>query len=238
MVLAGINFSLHFRFLSGKFKFLLRDSEFKAYIAIFISAVLIIAINIYGTHYKTLSDSFRYAGFQAASILTTTGFATADYESWPALSQAVLFILMFIGGCAGSTGGGIKVIRIITLLKQALNEMKYLLHPKGVFTLRINREPVKKDIIYAISGFFFLYIFMLLATTFISSSSGVDIITSFTSALATVGNIGPGFGLVGPSENFAFFKDYVKWFFSFAMLTGRLELYTVLIIFTRSFWKL
>jgi trk system potassium uptake protein TrkH len=238
MVLAGINFSLHFRFLSGKFKFLLKDSEFKAYIAIFISAVLIIAINIYGTHYKTLSDSFRYAGFQAASILTTTGFATADYESWPALSQAVLFILMFIGGCAGSTGGGIKVIRIITLLKQALNEMKYLLHPKGVFTLRINREPVKKDIIYAISGFFFLYIFMLLATTFISSSSGVDIITSFTSALATVGNIGPGFGLVGPSENFAFFKDYVKWFFSFAMLTGRLELYTVLIIFTRSFWKL
>jgi trk system potassium uptake protein TrkH len=237
MVLAGVNFTLHFRFMSGRYKTLLRDSELKAYLGIFAVSTILIAWNILGTSYATVSDAFRYAGFQAASILTTTGFATADYEKWPALSQTVLFVLMFVGGCSGSTGGGIKVIRIITLLKQGLNEMKYLLHPKGVFTLRINRHPVKKDIIYAISGFFFLYILMLLITTIVTASSGSDVATSFTASLATVGNIGPGFGLVGPTENFGFFPAYVKWFFCFAMLVGRLELYTVLILFTVTFWR-
>ena len=115
--------------------------------------------------------------------------------------------------------------------------MKYLIHPRGVFTLRINGRPVKKDIVYAISGFFFLYILMLLITTLVAASSGADIETSFTSALATLGNIGPGFGKIGPTENFAFFPSYVKWWFSFAMLAGRLELYTVLILFTPAFWK-
>ncbi len=237
MVLAGINFTLHFRFMSGKYKTLLRDSELKAYLGIFAVSTLLIAWNILGTSCSTVSDALRYAGFQAASILTTTGFATADYEQWPALSQTVLFVLMFVGGCSGSTGGGIKVIRIITMLKQGLNEMKYLLHPKGIFTLRINRQPVKKDIIYAISGFFFLYILMLLVTTIVAASSGSDVTTSFTASLATVGNIGPGFGLIGPAENFSFFPAYVKWFFCFAMLVGRLELYTVLILFTVTFWR-
>jgi len=237
MVLAGVNFTLHFRFMSGKYKTIIRDSELKAYLGIFAVSTLLIAWNILGNNCTTVSDALRFAGFQAASILTTTGFATADYEKWPALSQTVLFVLMFVGGCSGSTGGGIKVIRIITLLKQGLNEMKYLIHPKGVFTLRINRHPVKKDIIYAISGFFFLYILMLLITTIIAASSGSDVTTSFTASLATLGNIGPGFGLVGPTENFGFFPSYVKWFFTFAMLIGRLELYTVLILFTVTFWR-
>lgn len=237
MVLAGINFSLHFRLMSGRYRDILRDSELKAYLGIFAVSTLVIAWNISGVNCSSIADSLRFAGFQAASILTTTGFATADYEKWPALSQTVLFMLMFIGGCSGSTGGGIKVIRIITLLKQGLNEMKYLLHPKGVFTLRINRHPVKKDIIYAISGFFFLYILMLLVTTMVAASSGSDVTTSFTASLATLGNIGPGLGLVGPTENFGFFPAYVKWWFSFAMLVGRLELYTVLILFTVTFWR-
>lgn len=237
MVLAGVNFSLHFRIMSGRYRDILRDSELKAYLGIFAVSTLIIAWNISGVNCSSIADSLRFAGFQAASILTTTGFATADYEKWPALSQTVLFMLMFIGGCSGSTGGGIKVIRIITLLKQGLNEMKYLLHPKGVFTLRINRLPVKKDIIYAISGFFFLYILMLLVTTMVAASSGSDVTTSFTASLATLGNIGPGLGLVGPTENFGFFPAYVKWWFSFAMLVGRLELYTVLILFTVTFWR-
>jgi trk system potassium uptake protein TrkH len=237
MVLAGVNFSLHFRIMSGRYRDILRDSELKAYLGIFAVSTLIIAWNISGVNSSSIADSLRFAGFQAASILTTTGFATADYEKWPALSQTVLFMLMFIGGCSGSTGGGIKVIRIITLLKQGLNEMKYLLHPKGVFTLRINRLPVKKDIIYAISGFFFLYILMLLVTTMVAASSGSDVTTSFTASLATLGNIGPGLGLVGPTENFGFFPAYVKWWFSFAMLVGRLELYTVLILFTVTFWR-
>jgi trk system potassium uptake protein TrkH len=237
MVLAGINFSLHFWLLKGKFVNLLKDSELKGYLAIFGVSTLIVTWDVFGDSYNSLSESFRFASFQVASILTTTGFATADYEKWPFMSQAVLFMLMFVGGCSGSTGGGIKVLRLITLLKQGFNEMKYLIHPRGVFTLRINRRPVKKDIVYAISGFFFLYILMLLITTFIAASSGADVETSFTSALATLGNIGPGFGSVGPTENFAFYPAYVKWWFSFAMLAGRLELYTVLILFTTVFWK-
>lgn len=237
MVLAGINFTLHFRLISGKPRDLLKDSELKSYIFIFFAAMFIIALDIYGKNYSTMSDSFRFAGFQAASIMTTTGFYTADYEKWPAFSQTVLMVLMFVGGCTGSTGGGIKVLRIITLLKQGLNEMKYLVHPRGIFILKINGQPVKKDMVYAISGFFFLYILLLLATTMAAASSGADFNSSFTASLCTVGNVGPGLGLVGPTKNFGFFPDYVKWFLSFAMLTGRLELYTVLILFTRTFWK-
>lgn len=237
MLLAGMNFSLHFWLITGRFGNLVKDSELKGYVIIVIVSTLIITFDTIGKHYSTFADSLRYASFQVATILTTTGFATADYEKWPYLSQAVIFILMFIGGCSGSTAGGIKVLRIITLLKQGLNEMKYLIHPRGVFTLRINGLPVKKDIVYAISGFFFLYILFLLITTLIGSYSGADVVTSFTSALTTMGNIGPGFGKVGPTENFAFYPDYAKWWFSFAMLIGRLELYTVLILFTPAFWQ-
>ncbi|HSW61161.1 MAG TPA: potassium transporter TrkG, partial [bacterium] len=132
---------------------------------------------------------------------------------------------------------GIKVIRLVTLFKLALNEMKYLLHPRAVLPLWIDGKVIKKDMVYSIAAFVFLYIFMLLLTTLVCASSGIDITTSFTASLATVGNIGPGFGLVGPVDNYAFFADYVKWFLSFAMIVGRLEVYTVLIIFTKSFWK-
>ena len=144
---------------------------------------------------------------------------------------------MFVGGCSGSTGGGIKVIRIITLLKQAYYEFKTLLHPSGIFTLKISGKSIPNNIISAISGFFFLYISMLLIVTLIVSTSGLDILTSFTTSLATVGNIGPGFGKIGPTENYAFFPTYIKWVLSFAMLAGRLEIYTVLIIFTPFFWR-
>jgi len=237
MVLAGINFTLHFRILTGRFKYLFRDTEVKVYLAIFFIASLIITFTTFGTVYSTLSEAFRYSSFQVASIITTTGFATADYLKWPPISQAIIFLLMFIGGSSGSTGGGIKVIRIITLFKQGFHEMKYLLHPRGIFTLKISNTPVKKDIVYAISGFFFLYIIMLLIVTIVVTASGIDIFTSFTTALATVGNIGPGFANVGPSENYSFFSPAIKWFLSFAMLVGRLELYTVLVLFTPMFWR-
>ena len=238
MVLAGINFTLHYRILTGQLKFVFKDTEFKAYLGIFLIATVIMTFILWGNTYATIGEALQYASFQAASILTTTGYATADYEKWPYLCQAILFILMFIGGCSGSTGGGIKVIRIITLLKQGFNEMKYLLHPRGVFTLKISNHPVKKDIVYSISGFFFLYIFLLLIVSFVVATTGEDLLTCFTTALATVGNIGPGFSKIGPTENYAFYPDYVKWFLSFAMLVGRLELYTVLIILTPRFWRI
>jgi trk system potassium uptake protein TrkH len=238
MVLAGINFTLHFRLLMGKFSFAFKDTEFKSYLIIYISATLIMTFNLYGNFYQGIAESFRYASFQAATIITTTGYASADFEKWPHFSQIILYMLMFVGGCSGSTGGGIKVIRLVTLLKQGLNEMKYLLHPRGIFTLRISGDSVPKAIIFSISGFFFLYIFMLLITSLVVASSGEDLLTSFTTALATVGNIGPGFGKIGPTENYAFFPAYVKWFLSFAMLVGRLELYTVLILLMPRFWRI
>lgn len=237
MILAGINFGLHFRYLTGKAKILFSDTELKAYLSIFLGGTLLVTFNLYGTFYNSIFESFRFASFQVASILTTTGFATADYEKWPYFSQTILLMMMFVGGCSGSTGGGIKVIRIVTLLKQGINEMKYLLHPRGVFTLRISGQPVKKEVIYSIAGFFFLYIVMLLITTLIVATSEEDILTCFTTALTTVGNIGPGFGKVGPAENFAFYPLYLKAYLSFAMLVGRLEIYTVLILFTRRFWS-
>lgn len=237
MLVAGMNFTLHFKLLTGNFRKIFSDTELKAYLFIFAGAVMIMTVVLYHRVFSDLFDSFRYAAFQAASILTTTGYATADYEQWPYVAQMVLFTLMFVGGCSGSTGGGGKVVRIVTLLKQGINEMKYLVHPKGVFTLRISGNPVRKNIVYAISGFFFLYIFTVLLVTFVVSTAGIDIVSSLTTALATVGNIGPGFGRIGPTGNYAFYPDYVKWILSLAMMVGRLEIYTVLILLTPTFWK-
>jgi len=237
MILAGINFTIHYRLLIGKTKNILRNTELITYLSILAVATMVMTINLYEKTYSTISESFRYASFQVASIMTTTGFATADFEKWPAFSQGILFLLMFFGACSGSTGGGIKVIRLVTLFKLALNEMKYLLHPRAVLPLWIDGKVIKKDMVYSIAAFVFLYISMLLLTTLVCASSGIDLTTSFTASLATVGNIGPGFGSIGPTENYAFFADYVKWFLSFAMIVGRLEVYTVLIIFTKSFWK-
>ncbi|PLX70836.1 MAG: potassium transporter [Denitrovibrio sp.] len=237
MVLAGVNFVLHFKLLTGRLKSIVINSELKAYLAIIFLATLFVAYTLHGNVYTNAADSFRYAAFQVASFTTTTGYATADYEQWPYFAQIILFMLMFVGGCAGSTGGGIKVIRIVTLLKQGINEMKYLVHPRGIFVIKLSGHTVKKDIVYAVSGFFFLYIFLVLTVTMIVATSGSDISTSFTTALATVGNIGPGFGMVGPTENYAFFPAYVKWVLSAAMIIGRLEIYTILVLFTPMFWK-
>ena len=237
MVLAGMNFSLHFRFLTGNFKKLAVDTEMKVYLAIFAIATILISFSLYGKVYDSFATALRYASFQVASILTTTGYATTNFELWPPFAIIILFILMFIGGSSGSTGGGIKVVRIVTLFKQGINEMLYLIHPRGVFTLRLSGQPIKKDMVYAVSGFFMLYLLMLLIVTLIVAAAGYDITTSLTTALATVGNIGPGFGAIGPSDNYAHFPEVVKWVLSIAMLVGRLEVYTVLVLFLPRFWK-
>jgi len=237
MVLAGINFTIHYRFITGRTKNIFKNTELKVYLFIVAATTVFITSDLYINTYYSLKESLRYASFQAASIITTTGYGTADFETWPPMSQALLFFLMFIGACSGSTGGGIKVIRLVTLFKLGFHEMKYLLHPKAVMPLWIDGKVIKKDMVYSIAAFFFLYMLMLIITTLVCASSGIDITTSFTTALATVGNIGPGFGMIGPTENYSFYSDYVKWFLSFAMVVGRLEVYTVLIIFTKSFWR-
>ncbi|HKK65896.1 MAG TPA: potassium transporter TrkG [Clostridia bacterium] len=236
MYLAGVNFIMYFRLVRGDTRSIIKNTEFRVYTGIFIVASLLIALDLYGTVYNSFSESLRYAGFQAASILTTTGYATADFAAWPAMSRITLFILMFIGGSAGSTGGGMKVIRVVTIIKQGFNEMKYLIYPRGVFRIHLNGRVAKKDAVYVITGMVSLYFFLLLVVTFVVASAGNTILTSFSTALVTLGNIGPGFGMVGPTENYAFFPDYVKWFLSFVMMVGRLEIYTVLVLFTPIFW--
>jgi trk system potassium uptake protein len=238
MVMAGLNFALYYRLLIGDIKHFWKDTEMKVYLLIFSSISVFIALNL--LHKGTYGDfhtSLRYAAFQAASIITTTGYATADFALWPELSQNLLFFLMFIGGCAGSTGGGMKVVRLTVLTKVGINEMKRFIHPKGIFPLRINGEVIKKDIVYSIAGFVMLYLFLLLVVTLCVALGGHDILTSFTTALATLGNIGPGFGKIGPACNYHFFSAPIKWVLSFAMMLGRLEIYTVLVILTPHFWK-
>jgi trk system potassium uptake protein TrkH len=238
MILAGMNFSLFYRLLIGDFKDFFKDTEMKIYLMIFGGISLLIALNLLRTGtYGSFGTSLQYAAFQSASIITTTGFATADFALWPEFSKNLLFFLMFVGGCAGSTGGGMKVIRLTVLFRLAINEMKLFVHPKGIFPLRINGKVVKKDIVYSIAGFVMLYIFLLLVITLCVASGGHDIVTSFTTALVTLGNIGPGFGKVGPALNFHFYSVPIKWILSFAMMLGRLEIYTVLVLFTPHFWK-
>jgi trk system potassium uptake protein TrkH len=237
MILAGMNFILYFRLVSGRIGSALRNTELRVYLGVFIVSTLAIALTNLGSVYDGFGASLRFASFQAASILTTTGYTTTNYTQWPKLAQVVLFILMFIGGSSGSTGGGMKVIRIVTLFKQGWNELKYFVYPRGVFQIKINGETVSKEIVYAISGFVFFYIFLLLLTTFIVGTAGNDILTSLSTSLVTLGNIGPGFGKISPAESYVFFPDYIKWYLSFIMMTGRLEVYTVLVLFTVKFWK-
>jgi len=236
MILAGMNFSLYYRMFQGKIQDLIKNTELKVYLAIVIIASVLVALTIL-PEYGTLSRAFRYASFQVASILTTTGFATTDFDLWPSFAKTVILILMFIGGCSGSTGGGIKVVRHVVLFKQAGNEIRRLLHPRGVFSIQLNGRVGRKDVVYGVAGFVFLYLALVFLVTLVVSSSGTDLVTAFSSALVTVGNIGPGFGLVGPAQNYSNFPDYVKLVWSFAMIAGRLELWTVFILFTPEFWR-
>jgi trk system potassium uptake protein TrkH len=238
MLLAGMNFTLHFRIIMGKGRMAIRDPELRAYLLIFGLSSLVIALDLRGHGlFGNLANALRFAGFQSASILTTTGFATADFAQWPPASQIVLFFLMFIGGCAGSTGGGIKVIRIVTLFKMAFTEMRYLMNPKGVYAIFVNGKALRKNVVYDTAALVFLYFAFMIVSFVVVGLGGYDITTSVTATLANLGNIGPGFALVGPTANYSFFPWWIKLWLSFAMLVGRLEVYTVLVLFTRRFWK-
>ena len=236
MILAGMNFSLYYRVVTGKFRDLFGNTEFRVYAGIIVLAFILVSLSVL-PQYGSLGTAFRYASFQVASIITTTGFATADFDQWPSFAKGILLVLMFIGGCSGSTGGGIKVIRHVVLFKQAGNEMRRLLYPRGIFSVRLNGKVGRKDVVYGTAGFVFLYVALVLFTTLVVASSGTELLSSLTTALATVGNIGPGFGAVGPTQNYAFFPDYVTWFLSFAMIAGRLELWTVFILLSPEFWR-
>jgi trk system potassium uptake protein TrkH len=236
MLLAGINFNLYYRLLRGKFRDVLTNTEGRVYLGVFFIAAAAITLTLI-PFYGSLGTALRYGAFQTASILSTTGAVIVDYSAWPALTQAILFCLMFIGGCSSSTAGGIKVIRHVVLWKQAGNELRRTLYPQGVFSIQMNKKVGRKDVVYGVAGFVFLYAVITAVTTLVTAASGMGIFSSFSIALSVIGNIGTGFGVIGPGYNFSPFPDYLKWFYSFIMITGRLELWTVLILFTPEYWR-
>ncbi len=190
-----------------------------------------------GGTYPDFLDNLRYSAFQVVSIMTTTGFGTADYELWPVLCQYLLMFSMFIGGCAGSTGGGMKVARILLLFKHAQVQVYRLIHPRAVRLVKLGDRPVDKDVMQSILGFFALYLGVFVAASFIMAATGMDLISAGGSVIATLSNIGPGLGTVGPVDNFAHVPAVGKLVLSFCMLLGRLELFTVLVLVFPSFWR-
>ena len=237
MLMAGINFSLHYNFLKGKIFGYLKDAEARFFLIIVTTGTILIAVDIYFFHQYNLAQTIRKSLFQVVSIVTTTGYGTDDYLNWSASSQIILFLFMFLGGCAGSTGGGMKVIRALVLLKFGLNELKRLIHPNAVLPIRIGDRSVPREIVTNIAGFFLIYMLLFVIGILFMSLIGLDLNTAFGAVAATIGNIGPGLGAVGPSGNYAFIPGAGKWLLSFLMLVGRLEIYTVIILLTPVFWK-
>ncbi|MBF0204755.1 MAG: TrkH family potassium uptake protein [Desulfamplus sp.] len=237
MILAGINFSLHYQMLRGKTLIFWRDSECRFFLLLCLGCSIIIAFNIYGSVYDTAGKAFQYASFQVVSLITTTGYATADYEQWPGLSQILLFICMFIGASAGSTGGGMKCARIMVAFKYCYRELFSLVHPRSVSQIKMNGAVVPFHVVRSIMGFLALYIGIFIICSILVAAMGTDMITAFSAVAACIGNIGPGFGDVGPVDNFSAMPAATKWLLSWCMLLGRLEIYTVIILFVPEFWK-
>jgi trk system potassium uptake protein TrkH len=236
MLLAGLNFNLYYRLLRGKFRDLITNTEGRVYLLIFLVASAAMSLTLIPKYGSALT-AVRYATFEAASILSTTGTSLVDYETWPGFARMILFCLMFIGGCSGSTAGGIKVIRHVVLFKQTGNELRRTIFPRGIFSVQLNKKVGRRDVVYGVAGFVFLYMIIVMGTTLISAASGIDLFTSFSAALSITGNIGAGFGGVGSAGNFGAFPDHLKWLYSFVMIAGRLELWTVFILFTREYWR-
>jgi trk system potassium uptake protein TrkH len=237
MLLAGINFSLHFRFLKGDFRVFGRDPECRVFLLILAILILMVTANTYGFVYSSIGGAFRYAAFQVTSIITTTGFVTADYSQWPAFSKIILLMCMFLGAMAGSTGGAIKIMRIILLVKHGYREIFSLIHPHAVRSIKLGGKPVPSEVLNSIWGFFILYVGLFIVAVILMSSLGLDTMTSFASVAATIGNVGPGFGLVGPVSNYLSVPDIGKWVLIFCMILGRLEIYTVIIMLVPAYWK-
>ncbi len=237
MFMAGVNYSLYFAVSKGHIGRLWHSSEFRFYAGVTIVATLIVTVNVYRLPYASLSDATRHALFQVTSIMTTTGYSTADYERWAPLSQAVLIVLMFFGGMIGSTGGGIKQVRILLSLKQGYREIYQLIHPRAVTTVKLDNRILNKEVLGSIWGMIFLFLGVCTVAIIGMAATGEDIVTSTTTVISAMCNVGPAMGSAGPAENYAGIPTAGKWILIFCMLTGRLEVYTVLILLVPHYWK-
>lgn len=236
MILFGINFNVYFLFLVRKPKQALKVEEARYYLGIIAVTTAIITFFI-ASNYDSIAEALRHAAFQVASIITTTGFATTDFNMWPQVPRTILVLLMFIGACAGSTGGGIKVSRFVILMKTVGKELKQFVHPKNVKKIQMDGRVIEHEVVRSVNVFLVSYVLIFAFSVLLIGFDNKDLITNFTAVAATFNNIGPGLELVGPTENFGIFSDGAKIVLIFDMLAGRLEIFPLLLLFVRDTWK-
>ncbi len=237
MILFSINFTSFYLILCGRIKEAF-NTEVRTFLCIVAAAIALIALNLcFSNVGYSVGEAILHSAFSVASIISTTGFTTANFNLWSPFAQTILVLLMFIGTCAGSTGGGIKVSRVVVLFKGATHEMKRMLHPRQIKKITVDKRIVEHEVVRGINAFFFAYILIFIVSLLIISFNGFDLITNFTSVTATLNNIGPGLGMVGPDGNFAAFSDLSKLTLIFNMLAGRLEVFPMLVLFAPSTWR-
>ncbi len=240
MIIFGIDFSVYYLILVKKFKIALSSVEVRTYIGIILASITLICINAYGFYSDlgySIADNIRHSAFTVGSLITTTGYSTVDFDLWPVFSKVIVLLLMFSGACAGSTGGGIKVSRLIILFKSVLKEIKMAVHPKRTIKVTMNGRMVEHETMRSINGYFVAYIFIFAASVLIISLDNFNFETNFTAILSTLNNIGPGLSGVGPTRNFAEYSNLSTLVMTFDMIIGRLEIFPILILFSRHTWK-
>jgi len=235
MFLSGINFNLYYLVYKKNIRLIFKDEELRLYACIFLISVLLITLNLNGIIYKSFFMSFRYAFFQVSSVITTTGFTSADFNLWPTLSKFILTILMFTGACAGSTAGGLKFLRVLLLARILKQEIDKIMHPQVVKTIRLNNNAVEPEILSGIAAFFSFYILIFIISVLLISIENKDLLSSVSAVIATLGNIGPGFGIVGSAGNYNSFSGLSKIILSLCMITGRLEIYPIVLLIFSTF---
>lgn len=236
MILFGVNFNAYYYIVFGKVRKALGMEEVRWYFIIILAATAFITWNILPM-YDGLFTSLTHAAFQVGTIITTTGYATTNFDLWPSASKTILVLLMLIGACAGSTGGGFKVSRVVILVKSIVREMNSYIHPKSVRKVKFDGAPVEQELLHSIQVYLAVYVLLFAGSVFLISLENFDLVTTFSAVATTFNNIGPGLALVGPAGNFAFFSDFSKWIMIFDMLAGRLELFPLLILFHPTLWK-
>lgn len=238
MFIAGMNFVLLYWSLRGNFKKLTKNSEFRFYLLINLIVIVVVSLELWTTIYPSFLEALRYGSFQVVSISTGSGFSTANYDIWPSFSKWFILLLMFLGGCAGSTTGSVKIIRIMVLFKKGFQELQKIIYPNAIIPIRVNSKPIGDEVISSITSFFLIYVFIFLVSTLVVlAAEDLPILTAISACAASLGNVGPGLGQVGPIGNYSDLTSFTKLTLTFLMIIGRLELFTILVIFTPIFWR-
>ena len=237
MFVAGVNFTLHFRAITGNYKAHLKDYEFRVYLSIICIATLLIFFNISSANSDWSHNSFLISLFESLAMLTGTGYANADYELWPFFSQHILLIIMFFGAMGGSTSGGMKITRIILLIKYAATETRRMLHARAIIPIRIGDRFISDEVVRNTLGFSLIYLSIFVLTSFVLTAFNLDLLSAIGASASAIGNVGPAFGAFGPTDNYALLHPIGKWMLTICMLLGRLEIFTIMVLFSRTFWK-